>query len=245
MNAPTAAVLVIGNEILSGRTRDVNTTTAARLLTAHGIALREARVVPDGQAAIVEAVNALRARYTYLFTSGGIGPTHDDITAAAVAKALGAPLTEHPEAVALMAAHYGDPAKLTPARRKMALVPRGARLIGNALTGAPGFALGNVFVMAGVPAIMEAMLAAALSEIPPGPEVFTATVDTTQPESAIAAALEAVQIGHAGVNIGSYPHFDAHRRRSMGVQVVIRGRDASAVEAARAAVEQAITQSTV
>ena len=237
---PTAALLVIGNEILSGRTRDANIQATARKLGARGIDLAEVRVVPDVEAEIVAAVDALRARYTYVFTSGGIGPTHDDITAAAVARALGVEMEDSAQARAILAAHYGDPASLTPARAKMCQVPAGARLIGNALTGAPGFAIGNVYVFAGVPAIMAAMLDAALEGLPGAAPVVSQTVFVPSAESAIAAALAAVQAAHPGVEIGSYPQFDPAERRSRGVEVVIRGRDAAAVAAARAAVEAAV-----
>lgn len=241
-STPTAAILVIGNEILSGRTRDSNTGTAARKLAAQGIILREVRVVPDEEAAIIEAVCALRTRVSYLFTTGGIGPTHDDITAASIAKAMGVPLEEHPGALAILEAHYGDPTALTPARRKMTLIPKGGRLIGNALTGAPGFAVDNVFVLAGVPAIMEAMLDAALEDLPKGQPVLCVSVTTDKPESMIAQGLTEAQAAHSDVDIGSYPHFDPQTRRSDGVEIVIKGQDAKAIEAARITVKAALKQ---
>src|SRR5579863_6054278 len=153
----TAAVLVIGDEILSGRTKDRNVGYIAEYLTNMGIELREARVVPDVEAEIVAALNALRARYTYVFTTGGIGPTHDDITADAVAKAFGVAIGEDPRALAIMMERY-KPEDLTAARRRMARIPEGADLIENPVSKAPGFRIGNVIVMAGVPSVMQAML---------------------------------------------------------------------------------------
>lgn len=235
---PTAALIVIGNEILSGRTRDANILTAARKLGAKGIALTEVRVVPDDEAAIIGAVDALRARVTHLFTTGGIGPTHDDITAACVARAFGVPLTENPDAVAILAERYG--AAFTPERRRMCTMPAGARLIGNALTGAPGFRVENVHVLAGVPAIMEAMLDDALAQLPSAPALISATVQVARPESTIAMALGQLQDAHPEVEIGSYPHFDAATKRSAGVEIVIRAHDAGAVERVRAEVARAI-----
>src|SRR5579872_4726729 len=153
----TAAILVIGDEILSGRTKDRNIGYIAEYLTNMGVELREARIVPDIEDEIIAALDALRARYTYVFTTGGIGPTHDDITADAVAKAFGAPIGEDPRAIALMMERY-KPEELTEARRRMARIPQGADLIANPVSRAPGFRLGNVFVMAGVPTVMQAML---------------------------------------------------------------------------------------
>jgi len=159
--AVTAAMVVIGDEVLSGRTADVNINAVATACTEHGITLVEARVVADDIDAIVGAINSLRAQVDYVFTSGGIGPTHDDITADSVAKAFGVALLEHPTAIQLLLDHYKDPAELTPARRRMARVPEGGELIYNAVTKAPGFRVENVYVMAGVPAIMRSMLKSA------------------------------------------------------------------------------------
>lgn len=226
---PTAALLVIGNEILSGRTRDANIYSAATKLADHGIDLMEVRVVGDIKGDIIDALNPLRARYDYVFTSGGIGPTHDDITAICVAKAFGAPLEENAEIVKILP---------KPEHRKMCMVPKGAGLITNDLTCAPGFIIENVYVMAGVPSIMSAMMDGALRDIPKASRVISKTVESTRPESALAQDLSKIQDAHTDVEIGSYPHFDADKKRSRGVQLVIRGRDEGAVNAAREEVQK-------
>jgi molybdenum cofactor synthesis domain-containing protein len=233
---PTAAVLVIGDEILSGRTQDSNTAHIARVLGTLGIDLREARVVPDVQGEIVAALNALRARYTYVFTTGGIGPTHDDITADAVAAAFGVGIGHHPEAMALLAARY-KPGEFNEMRQRMARIPDGASLIRNPISTAPGFRIGNVFVMAGVPMIMRAMLDEVAPVLERGAAVHVATVEAKIPEGRIAAALSRIQSEHQGVAIGSYPFY---REDGSGAQFVVRGRDPSSVEDAAAAIESAI-----
>ena len=230
----TAAILVIGDEILSGRTQDTNTAYIAKFLGALGIDLREARVVPDVTAEIVAAVNALRARYTYLFTTGGIGPTHDDITFESIAAAFGVDVHYHPEAMAMMAARY-KPGEFNEARKRMALVPVGAELVRNSVSTAPGVHIGNVFVMAGVPMIMRAMLDAIEPLLQRGAVVHAATVQTKVPEGRLAAGLEAIQKLHKDVAIGSYPFY---REDGSGVQLVARGRDAADVEAAAAQIEK-------
>jgi len=232
----TAAVLVIGDEILSGRTQDSNTAHIARFLGALGIDLREVRVVPDDQDEIVAALNALRARYTYVFTTGGIGPTHDDITADAIAAAFGVGIDYHPEALALLAARY-KPGEFNDMRKRMARIPDGASLIANSVSTAPGFALGNVFVMAGVPMIMRAMLEELAPRLKRGVLVHSATVEARIPEGRIAAALARIQDGHKTVSVGSYPFY---REDGTGAQFVVRGRDAAEVEAAAAAIEAAV-----
>ncbi|HEX3675359.1 MAG TPA: molybdopterin-binding protein [Rhizomicrobium sp.] len=232
----TAAVLVIGDEILSGRTQDTNTAHIARVLGALGIDLSEARVVPDIQDEIVAALNALRARYTYVFTTGGIGPTHDDITADAIAAAFGVGIHHHPEAMALLAARY-KPGEFNEMRQRMARIPDGATLVKNSVSTAPGFHIGNVYVMAGVPMIMRAMLEEIAPTLTRGAVVHSATVEGRIPEGRIAAALAAIQKGHPDTAIGSYPFY---REDGAGAQFVIRGRDAAAVEAAALAVEIAI-----
>jgi molybdenum cofactor synthesis domain-containing protein len=232
----TAAVLVIGDEILSGRTQDTNVAYLAKFLAALGIDLNEARVVRDIESEIVAAVNALRARYSYVFTTGGIGPTHDDITADSIAKAFGVGIDYHPEVLALLGARY-KPGEFNEMRKRMARIPDGAALIANSVSGAPGFQLGNVFVMAGVPMIMRAMLEDAAPRLARGPVVVSATVSARIAEGRIAGALARIQAGHKTVSIGSYPFY---REDGSGVQLVVRGRDPTAVEAAAAAIEQAL-----
>ncbi|MGH6940915.1 competence/damage-inducible protein A [Hypericibacter sp.] len=219
--SPTAAVLIIGNEILSGRTQDVNLAYLAKELSALGIPLREARVVPDIEAEIVAAVNAVRARYSYVFTTGGIGPTHDDITSGCVAKAFGVELVLDPEAVALLRRHYtGD--QLNEARLRMATVPKGSRLIENPVSTAPGFQIGNVYVLAGVPAIMRAMFDGLKGGLKGGRPVSSRTVSTYLGEGVIAQALGALQQRFPKVDIGSYPFF---RRGKFGTSLVARSTD--------------------
>jgi len=202
----TAAVLVIGDEILSGRTKDRNSGTIAEHLTGIGIRLREVRVVPDDEAEICAAVNALRARYDYLFTTGGIGPTHDDITADSIAKAFGVAIDVDPRAEKLLAEHYARRGfVLTPARLRMARIPAGATPIVNPVSGAPGFCIGNVIVMAGVPEIMHAMLAAITPELRTGDKMLSVSIPVDRPESEIADVLSAHQRRYGDVAMGSYP----------------------------------------
>jgi molybdenum cofactor synthesis domain-containing protein len=228
----TAGILVIGDEILSGRTKDGNSGYIAEYLTGLGIALREVRVVPDVEARIVEALNALRAAYTYVFTTGGIGPTHDDITADAVAKAFGVAIDEDPRALALLAERI--PAKdLNPARRRMARIPAGAELIENPVSKAPGFRIGNVFVMAGVPAIMHAMLDNAAPRLKTGTPLTVRTVSTDIREGDAAEPLRAIQAAHPKVAIGSYPYY---RPTGFGTNIVCRGKDPDEVETVAEAV---------
>lgn len=229
----TAAVLVIGDEILSGRTKDKNIGTIADVLVRLGIDLREVRIVPDVEAEIVAAVNALRQRYDYLFTTGGIGPTHDDITADSVAKAFDVGIDEDPRAIALLLERI-KPEDLNEARRRMARIPHGADLIENRISKAPGFMLDNVIVMAGVPAIMQAMLDAVIPKLSTGTQVIAETLDAAGlPEGAYAAALGGLARNHAEVSIGSYPSFSENGFRN---QIVVRGRDLERVAAARQAV---------
>jgi molybdenum cofactor synthesis domain-containing protein len=234
--ARTAAMLVIGDEILSGRTQDTNTNYVARFLATLGIDLREARVVPDVEVEIVAGVNALRIRYDYVFTTGGIGPTHDDITADAIAKAFNVSIDYHPEALALIGARY-KPGEFNEMRRRMARIPAGAVLIRNSVSAAPGFQLENVFVMAGVPMIMRAMLEEVASSLKRGAPVHTSTVTAPVPEGRIAAALAEIQKQHADVAIGSYPFY---REDGLGVQLVARGRDPDQVAEAATEIEQAV-----
>ncbi len=233
----TAAVLVIGDEILSGRTQDTNTAYIAKFLGALGIDLKEVRVVSDDQDEIVAALNALRSRYTYVFTTGGIGPTHDDITADAIAAAFGVGIGYHPEALEIMAARY-KPGEFNEMRKRMARIPFTATLVRNSVSTAPGFQIGNVFTMAGVPMVMRAMMEDIAPRLNRGAVVHTATVEGRIPEGRIAAALMAIQKDHPAVAIGSYPFY---REDGAGAQFVTRGRDPDAVEAAASAIERAIT----
>lgn len=234
----TAALLVIGGEILSGRTKDKNIGFIAEYLTALGIDLKEVRVVSDDEAAIIEAVNALRARNTYLFTTGGIGPTHDDITADCIAKAFGVGIDHDPRAVAMLKERYTNPDDLNEARLRMARIPLGADLIENKISKAPGFMLGNVIVMAGVPAIMQAMLEAVTPKLAQGRVIASVSIDSGGlPEGLYASGLGEIQKTHAGVIIGSYPHFDGQRFIN---QIVLRSRDDAALQSAKAAVETLI-----
>ena len=218
----TAALLVIGDEILSGRTKDKNIGTIADYCTALGIDLSEVRVVPDVEDEIVAALNAMRARYDYVFTTGGIGPTHDDITADAVAKAFGVGISHDERAVAMLRERFPNPADLNEARLRMARIPHGAALIENPISKAPGFNLGNVYVMAGVPSIMQAMFDAVAPTLKTGVKMLSVSLDTGGlPEGAYGTPLAAVQREHPGVIIGSYPSFDGQRFRN---QIVLRAR---------------------
>ena len=223
----TACVLVIGNEILSGRTKDVNLGFLAEQLTGLGIRLREARVIADLEADIVATVNETRARYDYVFTTGGIGPTHDDITAACVAKAFGVALVLDERAVAVLTRHY-QPGQLNEARLRMAHVPAGASLIDNPVSAAPGFQMGNVFVMAGVPSIMQAMFGGLKHRLTGGLAILSRTVSGFIAEGTIAAGLGALQDRYVQLEIGSYPFF---RQGRFGASFVLRGTDAAAIAA--------------
>jgi molybdenum cofactor synthesis domain-containing protein len=229
----TAAVLVIGDDIRSGRTQDTNSNHIARFLAVLGIDLREIRVVGDEETPIAAALNTLRAAWDFVFTTGGIGPTHDDITADAVAKAFGVGIAYHPEALKLLEARY-PAGELNEARKRMARVPLGAALVRNRVSAAPGFHIGNVFVLAGVPAIMRAMLEEIEPLLPRGRPVTSITVAAEIAEGHIASGLAAIQQAHAEVAIGSYPYY---REGGFGVQLVARGRDGEAVEAAARAIE--------
>ncbi len=232
----TAAFLVIGDEILSGRTKDKNIGFLADYLTALGIDLSEVRIVPDVQAEIVGAVNALRAKYTYVFTSGGIGPTHDDITAEAVAAAFDVPLNLDPRAVAIMEKHYPQ-GQFTPARQRMARIPEGADLIEIMASKAPGFRIGIVHVMAGVPAIMQAMMDAVAPTLQTGKKMLSETVAANMPESRIAERLAAIQDAHPETLIGSYPKATDGK---FTTQIVIRSRDETILAAAAQDVARAV-----
>jgi molybdenum cofactor synthesis domain-containing protein len=235
----TAAVLVIGDEILSGRTKDRNLGYIAEYLSKIGVDVREARVVPDVEEEIVAALNAMRPRYDYVVTTGGIGPTHDDITADSIGRAFGVPVCEDPRAIAIMLERYSS-ADLTPARRRMARMPQGADLIENPISRAPGFRIGNVFVLAGVPAVMQAMLDFAVKSMKTGAVMLVETIVAgSLPEGLYGAALGAIASAHPDVAIGSYPSFKDGRFNN---QIVVRGKDEAAVAAGRRAVEAMISE---
>lgn len=224
----TAAILIIGDEILSGRTKDKNINTLALWLGTLAIYVREARIVGDRAEAIVAAVNALRAAHDYVFTSGGIGPTHDDITADSIAAAFGRPIGYHPDAYALLEAHYA-PDQFNEARKRMARIPDGASLIANPVSRAPGFRIENVFVLPGVPMILEAMLPGLEPELAGGPRVHVRTVTAPVMEGEIAETLRTIAERRPTISLGSYPFF---RQGLFGVSVVAKGTDDGEVGAA-------------
>jgi len=232
----TACLIVIGNEILSGRTQDRNLAYLAEWLNGLGVRLGEARVIPDIESVIVDTVNDCRARFDYVFTTGGIGPTHDDITSASVAKAFGVAVERHPDAARLLEAHY-EPADRTAARMKMADVPAGATLIDNPISKAPGFQLGNVFVLAGVPAIMRAMLDSVRHRIAGGAPVASRQVVCFLAEGEVAAGLAEIQARYPDIDIGSYPFW---KMRRFGVSLVLRGTDEAELDAAAEAVRDLV-----
>ena len=220
----TAALVVIGDEILSGRTQDKNVAQVATWLNEQGIRLAEVRVVPDDLGRIGEAVNALRSAHDYVFTTGGIGPTHDDITVDAIAGAFGVPVIVHPEARQILEDYYRDrPGGLTDARLRMARTPGGAELLANPYSGAPGIKMGNVYIMAGVPSITASMLEALTGKLEGGRPVVSVTVGARAAESDVADLLRETEAAHPGVAIGSYPFFKDGR---YGANFVIRSEDA-------------------
>ena len=223
----TAALVVIGDEILSGRTHDRNIAQVASWLQVQGIRLMEVRVVPDVEERIAEAVNALRTAHDYLFTTGGIGPTHDDITVDAVAKALGLPVVVHPEARRILEDYYSTRGGITEARLRMARVPEGAELIPNKMSGAPGIRIGNVFLMAGVPHIAAQMLDALTGTLEGGAPLLSETVGCWVAESEVADLLREVEQAHPECQIGSYPFF---REGKVGANFVIRSTDPQALK---------------
>ncbi|MGJ3649202.1 competence/damage-inducible protein A [Sphingomonas sp. GlSt437] len=224
----TAALVVIGDEILSGRTQDKNVAQIAVWLNVQGIRLAEVRVVADRTEAIVEAVNILRARNDYLFTTGGIGPTHDDITVDAIAVALGVGVVHHPKALAVLERYYETRGGLTEARMRMARVPEGAELIENRLSGAPGIRIGNIFIMAGVPHITAGMLDALTGTLEGGQPVLSRTIGCWVAESEVADLLREAERAHEGVAIGSYPFF---REGRVGANFVVRATEQALVDA--------------
>jgi len=224
----TACMIVIGNEILSGRTRDANLAWLAVRLDEIGVRLAEARVIPDIEQTIVETVRAVRDKFDYVFTSGGIGPTHDDITADSVAKAFGVGIDIHPEARARLERHYAA-GEFNAARMRMARIPDGGTLIDNPVSKAPGFRIGNVFVLAGVPAIFQAMFESLKHELVGGPKLLSRTVSAYLPEGKLAAGLAALQDRFGEVEIGSYPFY---RGNKPGCSIVLRSTDAARLGAA-------------
>jgi len=232
----TAGMVVIGDEILSGRTKDKNIGHLAEMLTAVGIDLKQVRIVADEQATICEAVNALRGSYDYVFTTGGIGPTHDDITADAIAAAFDLPCTYHPEAYPLLEAHYAARGvEFTEARKRMARTPEGAALIANPVSAAPGFNIGNVYVMAGIPAVFQAMLDNVIPTLRTGAKLVSATVPCSFGEGTIGGPLGEIQKAYPETIIGSYPKFEG---KSFWTEIVIRSRSEETLHAAKAAVEE-------
>ena len=232
----TAAMVVIGDEILSGRTKDRNIGHLADIMTAIGIDLKEVRIVPDEEDEIVAAINAVRARYTYVFTTGGIGPTHDDITAESVSKAFGVPCEYDEKAYAMLEAHYRTrEMEFTEARKRMARMPRGSDHIDNPISMAPGFRIGNVHVMAGVPSIFQAMLDNVIPTLTTGTKLISATVQCPFGEGTIGDALGAIQKAHPETIIGSYPKYLDGK---FWTELVVRARSEAALAPAVAAVER-------
>lgn len=226
----TAAMLAIGDELLSGRTKDRNIGHLAEVMTLLGIDLMEVRIVSDDQAAIVEAVNALRQRNDYVFTSGGIGPTHDDITADAIGAAFDLPVIHDPRATEILERHYAERGiEFTDARKRMTRMPQGSELIENPVSRAPGFKIGNVHVMAGVPSIFQAMLDNVVPTLKTGQKMLSQSIDSPFPEGTIGTRLGEIAKAHPDTAIGSYPRFDG---TSHSVQIVIRARSQAAIDAA-------------
>jgi molybdenum cofactor synthesis domain-containing protein len=232
----TAAVLVIGDEILSGRTKDKNIGFIADYLTAIGIDLKEVRVVSDDENAIVGALNTLRKTYTYVFTTGGIGPTHDDVTAECVAKAFGVGIDYHPEAVAILRERMAKiGGELNEARMRMARIPHGAALVANKVSGAPGFWIENVIVMAGVPSIMQAMVDEVAPKLKTGARLLSESIRADAKEGDVGTELGAIAKAHPDAIIGSYPFFD--EKLGPNTNIVVRSRDAAKLASAKTAVE--------
>jgi len=225
----TAAVLVIGNEMLTGRTQDSNLVYISKKLAQIGIRMRHGRVIADEEAEIITHLNALREKYDYVFTTGGIGPTHDDITALSIAKAFAVPLELNSDAFDRLVQHYGGAEHVNEARQRMAMIPQGASLIDNPVSASPGFHLGNVFVFAGVPRIAQAMMDNVLPHLQGGPPILSRSVGSSLTESVLAKDLAALAKDYPDLEIGSYPYF---RPSGYGLSLVIRGIDATRLEEA-------------
>lgn len=236
-NRSTAILIVIGNEILSGRTVDANVSYLAKKLSAAGIALKRVHMIPDDEAVIMATVRSSSAEADYIFTTGGIGPTHDDITALSIAKAFGLPLVLHPEAKALLTQHYGD--QLNESRLRMGYVPEGASLVANPVSVAPGFKIRNVYVMAGVPIIAQAMVDMVVPTLVGGVPWVTKTIRTSLPESMIAKDLTSIQEDFPEIEIGSYPYF---KLGGYGLSLVVKGSEASLVEDASDSIQAMISR---
>lgn len=235
----TAAMVVIGDEILSGRTQDKNVAHVASKIGDVGIQMREVRVIPDVEQEIVDAVNFCRAKYDYVFTSGGIGPTHDDITADSIAAAFGVKIDYHPEAMAILTKHYETAGiEFNDARKRMARIPEGATLVDNPVSKAPGFQIENVFVMAGVPMILQAMIDSILPMLSGGAKMLSRTIGASMPEGKVAKDLGALQERYAAVSIGSYPYF---KQGVVGTNLVLRSVDEAALEAAYKELQEILT----
>lgn len=230
----TACIILIGNEILSGRTQDKNLNFLAKQFTEMGIALAHARVIGDREEEIVATLREVQPKYTYIFTTGGIGPTHDDITTECVAKAFNVPVIRHPEALRRLQAHYGSPELLNEARLKMADVPEGCALVDNPVSAAPGYYMHNVFVLAGVPSIMQAMFGSIRPLLKGGQKMLSRTVSAYITEGVIAVALGQIQQANAEVEIGSYPFM---KDGKLGTSLVVRGVDEAKIAAAAGAIE--------
>lgn len=226
MTERTAALLVIGDEILSGRTEDKNINFIAKYLNDGGIELKEVRVIGDEKYEIIKSVNGLRKKYDYLFTTGGIGPTHDDITAEAVAKAFKVELRKNKKAFDIMEKYYFmSNIDFTQERQKMTMMPKGAKLIDNAVSVAPGFSIGNVYVMAGVPKIMQAMMKEIMPKLKTGKKIYEESIECKKPEGEIARKLGEIQKKYKEVSIGSYPKFTPEKEIKYSTEIVVRGTD--------------------
>lgn len=238
MSYPTAAIIIIGNEILSGRTRDANLAFLGQHLTKIGIEVKEAAVLRDEEVPIIQTVRTFKERYTYLFTTGGIGATHDDITAACLAKAVNKPLIYHPEAVAILKDYYQE--KLNDARLRMALMPEEAILIDNPISKAPGFQIENIFCLAGVPSIMQAMFYSLEARLNQGPPIYQHTLTCELAENHIADEFAFIQQEFPDVEMGSYPFFQA--TGTYGVNLVLRSRNKEILETALQRVQKMINE---
>ena len=222
----TAAIIIIGNEVLSGRTKDINTSTLAKWLNSLGIEVREVRIVPDNEIAIIHTVNFLRERFNYIFTTGGIGPTHDDITAESISKAFNLEYGLHKEAFSILEKYY-KPGEFNEGRQKMAKMPTASKLIYNPTSGAPGFYVENVFCLPGVPSILESMLPGLNNKLIGGKPIISKTISLRTLESEIAKSLKAVQEKNKDIDIGSYPFF---RKGKIGVSIVLRSEDQNKID---------------
>ena len=236
-----AAIIIIGNEILSGRTIDANTSTLAIWLNSLGVNLNEVRVIPDIEKKIVYTINELRKKFDYVFTTGGIGPTHDDITANSISKAFGVKYSIHPEAFKILESYY-KPGEFNKGRQRMAWTPSGARLILNPTSGAPGFVIENVFCLPGVPSILKSMLGGLKNEISGGKPIVSHTINLRTVESEIAASLATVQKNNTEVEIGSYPFFKAGK---VGVSIVMRNEEQSKIDICNSQILEFVNQKNI